>query len=122
MQKNRRQQMGDLDVPLKGRYEPPLENGEVVFEAPWQGRVFGLAVRLAEEQVFQWAEFQASLIEVVGEWDEANIDAPDGGDYPYFELFAEALSRLLVTGGHLTSLEIETRDAALAARPHGHDH
>ena len=61
--------MSDLDVPLTGRYEPPLENGEIVFEAPWQGRVFGMAVRLAEEDVFDWSEFQSSLISVVAEWD-----------------------------------------------------
>ena len=111
--------MSDLDIPLTGRLEPPLENGEVVFEAPWQGRVFGMAVRLAEQGTIDWSDFQAALIEVVGEWDSEHAGV---GEYPYFELFAEALSRLLITQGLVGELELNRRDETLAARPHGHDH
>ena len=112
--------MSDLDIPLTGRLEPPLENGEVVFEAPWQGRVFGMAVRLAEQGTFDWSDFQASLIAVVGEWDREHAGSTD--EYPYFELFAEALSRLLIARGLVGELELNRRDELLAARPHGHDH
>ena len=112
--------MTDLDIPLTGRFQPPLENGEVVFEAPWQGRVFGIAVRLAEQGTVDWSDFQGSLIEVVGEWDREHANTNE--EYPYFELFAEALSRLLVAKGFVGELELTDRDEALAARPHGHDH
>ena len=109
----------DYLASLTGSAEPPMANGEVVFAEPWQGRVFGMAVRLAEEHVFEWAEFQASLIEVIGEYD---TQPRSDEEYPYFELFAEALSRLLVSHELVTQVELHDRDAALAARPHGHDH
>lgn len=115
--------MSSLDVPLSGRCEPPLENGEIVFAEPWQGRVFGVAVRLAEEGVVEWADFQQMLISVIGEWD---ADHPNGledeSEYPYFEMFAEALSRLLIERGVVSDEELVLRDGELAARPHGHDH
>ena len=38
---------------LDGRIAPPTANGEVVFEAPWQGRVFGMARLLAEARPLQ---------------------------------------------------------------------
>ena len=86
--------MNDVSIPLDGRYQPPLANGEVVFDQPWQGRVFGLAILLAEQDTFQWSDLQQSLIDVVAEWD--NETDGRSGDYPYYELFAEALSRLMV--------------------------
>ena len=29
----------------------PRKNGELVFEAPWEGRVFGMAVALSDDPV-----------------------------------------------------------------------
>mgnify|MGYP001409094603 CR=1 FL=1 len=52
------------EVQLFGRYEPPMANGEVFFEAPWQGRVFAMAVTLAEQGCMAWSDFQGMLIEV----------------------------------------------------------
>lgn len=112
--------MSEPSVPLSGRYQPPLANGEVVFDEPWQGRVFGLAVLLAEQGTLQWPEFQQSLIDVVGEWDSHS--EPENADYPYYELFAEALSRLMVRQGLVSADEVVDRDAEIIARPHGHDH
>lgn len=80
-----------------------------------------MAVRLAEENVYDWTDFQAKLIEVVGEWDREH-DPATHESYPYFELFAEALSRLLVDIGFFSQSELIARDEALAARPHDHDH
>ena len=112
--------MNDVSIPLDGRYQPPLANGEVVFDQPWQGRVFGLAILLAEQDTFQWSDLQQSLIDVVAEWD--NETDGRSGDYPYYELFAEALSRLMVQAGLLMESEVFSRDAEILARPHGHDH
>ena len=46
----RRQHGGPIAVPRK--------NGELVFEEPWEGRVFGMAVALHDQRLYGWEEFQ----------------------------------------------------------------
>jgi nitrile hydratase accessory protein len=70
---------------MDGVAAPPRRNGELVFEAPWQGRAFGLALVLVESLGLQWNDFQRHLIAAIGE-------APDT---PYYESWVEALERLL---------------------------
>src|SRR6185436_2989351 len=43
---------------LDGTAALPRKNGELVFEAPWQGRVFGLAVSLSDREHYVWDEFR----------------------------------------------------------------
>lgn len=91
-----------------------------------------MAVMLAQQGTIDWSEFQNMLIEVVGEWglesgvERAVIGPSDtakmGQDYPYFELFAEALSRLVVGKGLVAEDDLVAADAEIKARPHGHDH
>ncbi len=108
----------DLTIGLDAGLQPPMENGEVVFEAPWQSRVFAMAVSLHESGVFPWSEFQAQLIEVI-----ASADAqPGDGEYAYFDHFAAALQELLLHKGVLENSALDARTAAFADRPHGHDH
>ena len=107
--------MNGLDPDL----QPPMANGEVLFEEPWQGRVFGMAVALHEAGNFAWEEFQASLIEVIGDWDRH----ADGADpYHYYEHFQHALNNLLVAKGLVDGASLYTRTEEYAQRPHGHDH
>lgn len=109
----------DLSIVLDERVRPPMANGEVLFDAPWQGRVFGMAVALHEAGVFAWSEFQAQLIEVVGAWDN---QAADGDLYEYYQHFQTALQRLMAAKGLVSAADLEQRTDTLAARPHGHDH
>ena len=44
-----------------------MSNGELAFDEPWQGRVFGIANALCAAGIFEWSEFQARLIEAIGE-------------------------------------------------------
>jgi len=46
-----------------------MANGELAFEEPWQGCVFGIANSLCSEGYYEWAEFQAELFRVIGDWD-----------------------------------------------------
>ena len=48
----------DLDGPAA----PPRRNGELVFEAPWESRLFGLTMALHEAGAFSWDEFRSRLI------------------------------------------------------------
>ena len=111
--------MADITTSLSADALPPMANGEVCFEEPWQGRVFGMAVALHEAGVFTWREFQASLIEVIGEWDR-NADAQSV--YQYYEHFQNALNRLLAANDVIAADDLDARSEAFAARPHGHDH
>jgi nitrile hydratase accessory protein len=115
------------EVDLDPAFAPPLRNGEVVFEAPWQGRAFAMAVALHEAQLFTWADFQQQLITVVGEWDaDATPDGQrEGGqerDYPYYELFLEALTRLLTCRDIVAESLLDQRINEFKARPRDHDH
>jgi nitrile hydratase accessory protein len=106
-----------VDDELTGELAPPMANGEVLFEAPWQGRVFGMARALAEAGVYDWEEFRVRLIEEIAAWDRN----PEG-EYRYYDHFLRALERLLLDKGLIGDDGLGDRVAAFAARPHGHDH
>ena len=47
-----------LDAELEGPASPPRDNGEIVFAAPWERRVFGLTVAACRSGVFDWETFR----------------------------------------------------------------
>ena len=107
---------------LDGELAPPTANGEVVFDAPWQGRVFGMARLLAEEGHYSWDEFRAHLIAAIGRWDRsAEAEDPDQ-EYRYYDHFLAAFQSLLAEQGLLDEGLVDARHQAFARRPHGHDH
>ena len=67
----------------------PRRNGELVFEAPWEGRAFGLAVALSEQGVFAWEDFRQLLITEI-----AAAEAR-GGEFRYYDAWLAALERVL---------------------------
>lgn len=98
---------------------PPRLNGELVFAAPWESRIFGLAAALRERGLFDWDEFRVSLIAAIADWEKRH--AP-GDAYSYYACWQHALVELLTQKGVLSAADIETRERVLAARPAGHDH
>ncbi|CAN5464051.1 hypothetical protein BH11ACT6_BH11ACT6_60210 [soil metagenome] len=50
-----------VDV-LAEQAPPPRANGELVFDQPWEGRVFGVAVAAQEAGLFTAEEFRQALI------------------------------------------------------------
>ena len=102
--------------PLEGAAAPPMTNGELDFEAPWQGRVFAMANALCEAGLFEWSEFQQSLI------DEIASHERDDRAYAYYERFQAALENLVQRKALVGAEQIEHRTQAFAERPHGHDH
>ena len=99
-----------------------MENGELVFDAPWQGRVFGMARFLAEQGYYSWDEFRGQLIEQIGAWDTSAAALDPTVEYHYYDHFLAALQALLAEKGMLAADDIELRFRAFEARPHGHDH
>ena len=104
---------------LAGKAAPPMANGEVVFEAPWQGRTFGMARTLCEQGLFEWDEFRECLIEEIEAWERSH---PGSEDHAYYDRFLAALTRLLEHKQILGTPELDKRTAEFRSRPHGHDH
>jgi nitrile hydratase accessory protein len=91
----------------------PRKNGELVFEAPWEGRAFGLAVVLSDRRVYDWEEFRARLIE--------EIDKQP----TYYESWLAALEKLLLARGVVSASELDLRTAEYASGERDdddHDH
>lgn len=74
---------------MQGAAAPPRRNGELVFEAPWQGRAFGMALAVVRGLGLPWNEFQQRLIAAIA----ADPDAP------YYDAWTTALERLVVDHG-----------------------
>ncbi|ANW66642.1 MULTISPECIES: nitrile hydratase accessory protein [Mycolicibacterium] len=102
----------------------PRSNGELVFDAPWQGRLFGLVVHMCQSGAFEWDEFKTHLIAVI---DESGID--DTCDPAvYYRQFGEAFCRLVAEKDFATTAVLEQRTHAESERlshadsDHDHDH
>jgi len=52
---------------MTGDIAVPRNNGELVFDAPWQSRAFGLAVSLCQKGYFKWDTFRAELARAIRE-------------------------------------------------------
>jgi nitrile hydratase accessory protein len=110
--------IGRVPFELSGAATPPLSNGELAYDAPWQGRVFGIARSLAEHGVFTWDEFRESLIAAIARWEAASIT----GEYRYYDCFLAALEALLLERRLLAAGELAERVGRYEARPPDHDH
>ena len=42
-------EQAEIDADLEGPVSPPRDNGEIVFAAPWERRLFGVTVALCRE-------------------------------------------------------------------------
>ena len=68
----------------------PRRNGELVFEAPWESRAFGMVAAYLETSGLEWEHFRTHLI--------AAIDH-DPDDTPYYESWVHALEEMLASDG-----------------------
>ena len=84
---------------MAGAAALPRRNGELVFEAPWQGRALGMALAVVERLGLPWMEFQRRLIEEIRRQPET----------PYWDAWLGALERLVVEHGVASQYEIERR-------------
>lgn len=92
-----------LVADMAGATAAPRKNGELVFEAPWQGRAFGLAVALHEQQIYDWEEFRQRLI---GEIARADAECDPAG---YYERWLAAFETLLIERGLVSESELTER-------------
>jgi nitrile hydratase accessory protein len=79
----------------------PRDNGELVFDSPWEARALAIAVALCEKLDLPWDDFRHRLMRSIAE-------APDR---PYYESWGLALESLVV------DLDIATHAALDEAMP-----
>ena len=86
----------------------PRKNGELVFEAPWEGRVFGMAVALSDDQCYTWDAFRDRLVAEIAAAEEHKDDSG------YYERWLASFERLLLDTGVLNAAELDARTAEFA--------
>lgn len=98
---------------LGGAAAVPRKNGELVFDAPWQSRAFGMAVGLHQQGVFSWDEFRARLIAEIAAHPQGEPVASPAA--VYYSRWLAALEELLLEKGLLAAPELEARAREVAA-------
>ena len=106
-----------LTLDIEGPAAPPRLNGELVFDAPWEGRSFAMAMALVDGGLFIWDDFRDHLIAAVQRWESDPV-----GEYRYYERWQEALESIVSELEIVAEPEVDELAAAYAARPAGHDH
>jgi nitrile hydratase accessory protein len=101
-----------IDADLEGPTSPPRDNGEIVFSAPWERRVFGVTMALCRSGVFAWETFRQRLIRRIAEAETR----------PYWTSWAAALEDVLAETATLARADLDLRHEKLLARPAPHDH
>jgi nitrile hydratase accessory protein len=100
----------------------PRRNGELVFEAPWEARAFGVAVALCRERGLHWDEFRTRLIAEIRAWERDHALA-EGSSWSYYERWLASLERLAVDKELIRRDEIDARVSEIADEvEHEHDH
>jgi nitrile hydratase accessory protein len=84
----------------------------VVFDAPWERRLFGLTLALCRSGVCDWETFRQSLIRHIA----------DDAVRPYWRSWAAALEDVLAGSSVITHSELDARHLEMLNRPPGHDH
>ena len=107
----------DLGQTGLGTAEPPRANGELVFTAPWQSRLFATTMRLRERELLDWETFRQGLIAEIAAH-EAELDDPDR--YDYWGCWQRALEQLLAATHVVTSERLGVVSQKIADRPPDH--
>jgi nitrile hydratase accessory protein len=103
----------DREVALmRGETALPRKNGELVFEAPWQARAFGIAIALAQQGRYAWDDFRRQLIASNA---QAEHEADESAATRYYEQWLASLERVLEDRGICSPEELERRTAEFAS-------
>jgi nitrile hydratase accessory protein len=112
----------NLDVTLFDALGRSSNLPEGAFSEPWMARAFGLVLALTEARLFSLKEFQAALIQSVGDQERSRCLENEAD---YYTCWLRALTSLLGSRGILTEegLAVTERSVvaeAAARRTHQH--
>jgi nitrile hydratase accessory protein len=105
---------------LRGASAPPRKNGELVFDAPWESRAFGMALALHAEGAYPWNEFSSQLAAHIQEADTGAqtapvLPSPPDTEVAYYAHWLAALETLVLEKGLLSHDELDRRTAEMHA-------
>lgn len=95
---------GTIDQHIANMHEQialPRKNGELVFEAPWEARAFGLAVALNESGLYLWRDFSQELATEIATAEQKGISSS------YYERWLASLEKLVIAKGTITREELD---------------
>jgi nitrile hydratase accessory protein len=98
-------EVSDVDRQVADLDGLPRKNGELVFEAPWQSRAFGMVVALNQLGALAWPEFRQRLVDEIA----------GAGEHEYYASWLSAIERLVLEHRLLTPNELSRRTAEFAA-------
>ncbi|HEX8237588.1 MAG TPA: nitrile hydratase accessory protein [Abditibacteriaceae bacterium] len=125
---------------MLGEGSPPRRNGELLFNEPWEGRAFGMAVALSQQGHYEWEAFRQQLIASINEWEAEHLHAQhhkeehhEAGHYEaahsheqedhssedgwnYYQRWLLALERLTLEMNMIDSAELEKRTMEFMTR------
>jgi nitrile hydratase accessory protein len=94
----------------------PRKNGELVFEAPWEARAFGLAVALNTSGLYPWRDFSQGLATEIATAEQK------GTSSSYYERWLASLEKLVIARGLTTREELDVWTAKQALNEHDDHH
>ncbi|MEM8618220.1 MAG: nitrile hydratase accessory protein [Actinomycetota bacterium] len=95
------------DLDADGPAAPPRANGEVVFTAPWQRRVFATTMAACEAGLVDYEQFRDRLIEQIAGRDQHGVEN-------YWAAWQDAIETLTMTAGAVSATELDRRATAFA--------
>ena len=88
--------LATVDAALGGEAPLPRDNGELVFEEPWQGRALGMAVVALDRLGVSWADFRQHLANAIAARPASQDESPATA---YYAAWLDALEGLLAERG-----------------------
>ena len=102
---------------MDGAEALPRLNGELVFEEPWEGRAFGIAVALNNQRVYPWRDFREHLVSQI------SSDESQGIEGRYYDQWLRAMEGLLLEQRLVSPDELEQRTVEYVTGQRGdHEH
>jgi len=102
---------------MEGAAALPRTSGELIFQAPWEGEAFALAVALCERGTYPWSDFQGHLIAAIATADGRQL--PPETQPTYYEHWLTALEALLIEKRILSKARIDRKAVWLARAASG---
>ena len=89
-----------VDAGLGAAAALPRDNGELVFEEPWQGRALGMGVVALQRSDSTWEDFRVHLVRAIAARPQRDDETAATA---YYAAWLDALEALLAERGLLSS-------------------